>query len=157
MCYSQAPVCICGGLLFGAAWGILIRYFPEKGDAYVIPLRTLMLFAGGLLAVIGSEHMGYEGGGPLAVVFAAFIGYLCNLFFLGGNEWILFANKISLTSRFSPKCQFKKNNIELLPFQLKNRSHFNMFLFFLCCVCVLNIFPEITFGVKKVGRLKTTQ
>lgn len=53
----------------------MIRYFPEKGDAYVIPLRTLMLFAGGLLAVIGSEHMGYEGAGPLAVVFAAFIGY----------------------------------------------------------------------------------
>lgn len=66
--YSQAPVCICGGLIFGAGWGLLIRYFPEKGDAYVIPLRTLMLFAGGVLAVIGSEHMGYEGAGPLAVV-----------------------------------------------------------------------------------------
>lgn len=74
-------VCICGGLLFGAGWGLLIKHFPEKGDAYVIPLRTLMLFAGGVLAVIGSEHIGYEGAGPLAVVFAAFIGY----FFYSNN------------------------------------------------------------------------
>lgn len=40
-----------------------------------------MLFAGGVLAVIGSEHIGYEGAGPLAVVFAAFIGYFGNLLF----------------------------------------------------------------------------
>lgn len=73
--FSFQKVCICGGLLFGAGWGLLIKHFPEKGDAYVIPLRTLMLFAGGVLAVIGSEHIGYEGAGPLAVVFAAFIGY----------------------------------------------------------------------------------
>lgn len=69
-------MCIVGGLFFGAVWGTLMRYFPEKGDAYVIPLRTLMLFAGGLLAVIGSEQIGYEGAGPLAVVFAAFIGFV---------------------------------------------------------------------------------
>lgn len=50
---SQAPVCIFGGLLFGIVWGMLMKIFPEKGDAYVIPIRTLMLFAGGLLAVIG--------------------------------------------------------------------------------------------------------
>lgn len=31
-----------------------------------------MLFGGGLLAVFGSEIIGYEGAGPLAVVFAAF-------------------------------------------------------------------------------------
>lgn len=95
---SQAPVCVVGGLLFGVIWGVLLKFFPEKGDAYVIPIRTLMLFAGGLLAVFGSEKVGYEGksgiqcnylllpfiiytyfstlgAGPLGVVFAAFVGY----------------------------------------------------------------------------------
>lgn len=71
---SQAPVCVLGGLLFGAIWGTLMKFIPERGDAYVIPIRTLMLFAGGLLAVFGSEKYGYEGAGPLGVVFAAFIG-----------------------------------------------------------------------------------
>lgn len=74
--------------MFGAGWGLLIRYFPEKGDAYVIPLRTLMLFAGGLLAVIGSEHIGYEGAGPLAVVFAAFIGYFFFFWLLLNVIWL---------------------------------------------------------------------
>lgn len=53
-------------------WGNLARIIPEKGDAYVVPIRTLMLFGGGLLAVFGSELIRFEGAGPLAVVFAAF-------------------------------------------------------------------------------------
>lgn len=81
---SQAPVCVVGGLLFGVVWGYLCKFVPEKGDAYVIPIRTLMLFAGGLLAVFGSETLEYEGAGPLGVVFAAFIS---NYFWCqqGGN------------------------------------------------------------------------
>lgn len=70
---SQAPVCIFGGLAFGVLWGCISRYVPEKGDSYVIPIRTLMLFGGGLLAVFGSEKIGFEGAGPLGVVFAAFV------------------------------------------------------------------------------------
>lgn len=69
---SQAPVCILGGLGFGVFWGNLARIIPEKGDEYVTPLRTLLLFGGGLLAIYGSEELMYEGAGPLAVVFAAF-------------------------------------------------------------------------------------
>lgn len=85
---SQAPVCVCGGLLFGVVWGILLKFIPEKGDPYVIPIRTLMLFAGGLLAVFGSEELGFEGAGPLGVVFAAFVGYAFENKFSLISSWI---------------------------------------------------------------------
>lgn len=39
---------------------------------YVAPLRILMLTAGGLLAVLGTEGTSVEGAGPLAVIIAAF-------------------------------------------------------------------------------------
>lgn len=61
-----------GGLGFGVLWGFISKVIPERGDAYVIPIRTMMLFGGGLLAIYGSEMIHYEGAGPLAVVFAAF-------------------------------------------------------------------------------------
>lgn len=73
---AQAPVCIIGGLGFGVIWGYLSKFVPEKGDAYVVPLRVLMLFGGGLLAVFGSEKLGFEGAGPLGVVFSAFTSNL---------------------------------------------------------------------------------
>ncbi|KAJ6649754.1 Sodium/hydrogen exchanger 9B2 [Pseudolycoriella hygida] len=76
---SQAPVCVIGGLAFGVLWGNLSRIVPEKGDSYVVPIRTLMLLGGGALAVFGSEKIGFEGAGPLGVVFAAFVSnyYWC--------------------------------------------------------------------------------
>lgn len=70
---SQAPVCIIGGMAFGIVWGNLLRIVPEKGDTFLVPIRTLMLLGGGALAVFGSEKIGYEGAGPLAVVFAALV------------------------------------------------------------------------------------
>lgn len=50
----------------------MAQIIPEKGDSYLVPIRTLMLFAAGMMAVHGSELIGFEGAGPLAVVFAAF-------------------------------------------------------------------------------------
>lgn len=88
---AQAPVCIFGGLGFGIFWGALCKYIPEKGDAYVVPIRTLMLFGGGLLAVFGSEKVHFEGAGPLAVVFAAFTASC----FWCGEEWELEDNPVS--------------------------------------------------------------
>ncbi|XP_030376902.1 sodium/hydrogen exchanger 9B2 isoform X2 [Scaptodrosophila lebanonensis] len=73
---AQAPVCIIGGLGFGVLWGCMARIFPEKGDAYVVPLRTLLLFTGNLMAIYGSETLGFEGAGPLAVVFSSFVSNL---------------------------------------------------------------------------------
>lgn len=52
--------------------GMLAQIVPEKGDAYAVHLRVIMLFTGGLMAVHGSELIKYEGAGPLAIVFAAF-------------------------------------------------------------------------------------
>lgn len=69
----QGPLSIVGGIGFGILWGILARYVPEKQDPFVVPLRVLMLFGGGLIAVLGSEHIGYGGAGPLGCVTAAFV------------------------------------------------------------------------------------
>lgn len=50
----------------------MAKIVPEKGDAFLVPLRTILLLCGGLVAVYGSELIHFEGAGPLAVVFAAF-------------------------------------------------------------------------------------
>lgn len=77
----------------GVIWGNLLRIVPEKGDSYVVPIRTLMLLGGGALAVFGSEKIGFEGAGPLGVVFAAFVSnyYWCqqgikNVFYIISYE-----------------------------------------------------------------------
>lgn len=88
---SQAPVCIFGGLGFGVLWGYLSRIVPEKGDEYVVPIRTLMLFGGGLLAIYGSEELHYEGAGPLGCVFAAFT----SSYFFCKQGWDLEDNPVS--------------------------------------------------------------
>ncbi|XP_063699645.1 sodium/hydrogen exchanger 9B2 [Culicoides brevitarsis] len=88
---SQAPVCIFGGLGFGILWGCLSRIVPEKGDEYVVPIRTLMLFGGGLLAIYGSEELHYEGAGPLGCVFAAFT----SSYFWCRQGWDLEDNPVS--------------------------------------------------------------
>lgn len=87
---SQAPVCIVGGLAFGVLWGLFSRFIPEKGDAYAVPLRTLVLFGGGLFAIFGSEIVGYEGAGPLGVVFAAF----CSNYFWCKQGWSVEDNPV---------------------------------------------------------------
>lgn len=70
--HFTAPVCIFGGLGFGVLWGYMAKIVPEKGDSFIVPLRTILLLCGGLVAVYGSELLHFEGAGPLAVVFAAF-------------------------------------------------------------------------------------
>ncbi|XP_067004153.2 sodium/hydrogen exchanger 9B2 isoform X2 [Anabrus simplex] len=69
----QGPLSIIGGVGFGVLWGFLAKYVPEKDDPFVVPLRILMLFGGGLIAVFGSETIGFGGAGPLGCVAAAFV------------------------------------------------------------------------------------
>ncbi|XP_049855508.1 sodium/hydrogen exchanger 9B2-like [Schistocerca gregaria] len=70
---AQCPVSVIGGIGYGIAWGFLAKYIPEKADPFVVPLRVLMLLGGGLLAVFGSEAVGFDGAGPLGCVAAAFV------------------------------------------------------------------------------------
>ncbi|XP_066138687.1 sodium/hydrogen exchanger 9B2-like isoform X1 [Euwallacea fornicatus] len=65
------------GIGFGAMWGIICNYTPEKHDPFMVPLRILMLLAGGTVTLFGSELIGYGGAGPLACVATAFTCIVC--------------------------------------------------------------------------------
>ncbi|XP_048484466.1 sodium/hydrogen exchanger 9B2 isoform X3 [Plutella xylostella] len=69
----QGPLSVVGGVAFGVLCGYLVKYIPERNDAFLVPLRVLLLLTGGLLSVLGSEEMGWGGAGPLAVIAFAFV------------------------------------------------------------------------------------
>nr|XP_023025963.1 sodium/hydrogen exchanger 9B2-like [Leptinotarsa decemlineata] len=73
----QGPVSIIGGIGFGVLWGIICNYSPERNDPFLIPLRIILLLVGGLVAVFGSDVLGYGGAGPLGCVIAAFTSLVC--------------------------------------------------------------------------------
>ncbi|KAJ4436481.1 hypothetical protein ANN_16512 [Periplaneta americana] len=87
----QGPLSIIGGIGFGVLWGILLKYVPEKQDPFVVPLRILMLFGGGLIAVLGSESIGYGGAGPLGCIAAAFV----SLYFWSQQGWEVEDNPVA--------------------------------------------------------------
>ncbi|XP_011299039.1 sodium/hydrogen exchanger 9B1 isoform X1 [Fopius arisanus] len=89
----QGPLAIVGGLGFGALWGCLAKYVPEKGDPFMVPLRVLMLLLGGLLAVFGSEAIELGGAGPLAVVAAAFV----SCYFWQQEGWEIDDNPVTIS------------------------------------------------------------
>ncbi|CAH2066549.1 unnamed protein product, partial [Iphiclides podalirius] len=69
----QGPMSVIGGIAFGVFCGYLVKYIPERNDAFLVPLRVLLLLAGGLMSVLGSEEIGWGGAGPLAVIAFGFI------------------------------------------------------------------------------------
>ncbi|XP_075992166.1 sodium/hydrogen exchanger 9B2-like isoform X2 [Anticarsia gemmatalis] len=69
----QGPLSVIGGIVLGVVCGYLVKFVPERNDAFLVPLRVLMLLAGGLMMVLGSEEIGWGGAGPLAVIAFAFI------------------------------------------------------------------------------------
>lgn len=54
---------IIGGIAFGVLCGYLVKYIPERNDAFMVPLRVLLLLSGGLMSVLGSEEIGWGGAG----------------------------------------------------------------------------------------------
>ncbi|CAK1603264.1 unnamed protein product [Parnassius mnemosyne] len=69
----QGPLSAIGGIAFGVFCGYLVKYIPERNDAFLVPLRVLLLLTGGLMSVLGSEEIGWGGAGPLAVIAFAFV------------------------------------------------------------------------------------
>ncbi|CAG9784496.1 unnamed protein product [Diatraea saccharalis] len=69
----QGPLSIVVGIAVGVLCGYLLKFVPERNDAFLVPLRVLLLLTGGLFFVLGSEEVGWGGAGPLAVIAFAFV------------------------------------------------------------------------------------
>ncbi|CAH0406873.1 unnamed protein product [Chilo suppressalis] len=69
----KGPLSIIAGIVFGSLWGALSSVVPEKADTYVVPLRFLMLFLGGLFSLFISGYIEWSGAGPLAIVSSGFV------------------------------------------------------------------------------------
>lgn len=57
-----------GGIVLGVLCGYLVKFVPERNDAFLVPLRVLMLLAGGLMMVLGSEEIGWGGAGKIIFI-----------------------------------------------------------------------------------------
>ncbi|PSN36209.1 hypothetical protein C0J52_07302 [Blattella germanica] len=64
----QGPIGIILGLIGGSFCGYLLHIFPKMSDSHVVSLRTMVLSAEGLLLLIGSETLGFDGAGPLGCI-----------------------------------------------------------------------------------------
>ncbi|XP_046962130.1 sodium/hydrogen exchanger 9B2-like isoform X2 [Vanessa cardui] len=69
----KGPLSIIVGVVLGSLWGAFASIIPERGDVYVVPLRFLALFLGGLFSLFISSLIGWSGAGPLAIVSSGFI------------------------------------------------------------------------------------
>ncbi|XP_047515460.1 sodium/hydrogen exchanger 9B2-like isoform X1 [Pieris napi] len=69
----QGPLSVIIGIAFGVLCGYLIKYIPERNDAFLVPLRVLLLLTGGLASIFGSEEIGWGGAGPMAVIAFSYV------------------------------------------------------------------------------------
>lgn len=72
----QGPLGILIGILFGIIWGYVCHFVPHQKDKQAVLLRVLMMIGGGLMAIVGSGIIGYQGAGPLGCIVAAFTASL---------------------------------------------------------------------------------
>ncbi|XP_063531869.1 sodium/hydrogen exchanger 9B2-like isoform X1 [Cydia strobilella] len=87
----KGPLSIVAGVLLGSLWGAMTSVIPEKGDIYVVPLRFLALFLGGLFSLFISSLIGWSGSGPLAIVSSGFIA----AYFWEEQGWPINKNPVS--------------------------------------------------------------
>lgn len=69
----QGPLEVLIGIIWGILIGVISIYIPHSDEKSVIKLRTIMVCASGLLAVLGSQLVGYAGAGPLGCIVGAFV------------------------------------------------------------------------------------
>ncbi|KAI8422646.1 hypothetical protein MSG28_006420 [Choristoneura fumiferana] len=87
----KGPLSIIAGVVLGSLWGAMTSIIPEKGDVYVVPLRFLALFLGGLFSLFISSLIGWSGAGPLAIVCSGFIA----AFYWEQQGWAINKNPVS--------------------------------------------------------------
>ncbi|VVD02681.1 unnamed protein product [Leptidea sinapis] len=91
----KGPLSIIAGIVLGGLWGALISVIPERGDVYLVPLRFLALFLGGLFALFMSSYIEWSGAGPLAIVSSGFVA----AYFWEKQGWPINKNPVSNTFR----------------------------------------------------------
>ncbi|XP_069677276.1 sodium/hydrogen exchanger 9B2-like isoform X2 [Periplaneta americana] len=69
----NGPIGVILGFVCGGMCGMVLHFVPQRYDLHVVALRTVLLAAGGLLILIGSEAVGFDGAGPLGCIVAAFV------------------------------------------------------------------------------------
>merc|ERR1711953_753013 len=69
----HGPIEVLIGVGFGAFWGLLAQWIPNKGHRHVAFFRWLVLLGGGLIALFGANEIHYEGAGGLATIIMAFV------------------------------------------------------------------------------------
>ncbi|XP_050562031.1 sodium/hydrogen exchanger 9B2 isoform X2 [Spodoptera frugiperda] len=87
----KGPLSIVAGVVLGSLWGALLSVMPERGDTYVVPLRFLGLFLGGLFSLFISSMIGWSGAGPLAIVSSGFVA----AYFWEKQGWVVNKNPVS--------------------------------------------------------------
>nr|XP_021182271.2 sodium/hydrogen exchanger 9B2 isoform X1 [Helicoverpa armigera]XP_021182272.2 sodium/hydrogen exchanger 9B2 isoform X1 [Helicoverpa armigera] len=87
----KGPVSIVAGVVLGSLWGAMTSVIPEKGDTYVVPLRFMALFLGGLFSLFISSMIGWSGAGPLAIVSSGFVA----AYFWEKQGWPVNKNPVS--------------------------------------------------------------
>lgn len=87
----KGPLSIIAGVILGSLWGAMTAFIPEKGDIYVVPLRFLALFLGGLFSLFISSMIGWSGAGPLAIVSSGFVA----AFYWDKQGWPVNKNPVS--------------------------------------------------------------
>ncbi|XP_041988570.1 sodium/hydrogen exchanger 9B2-like isoform X2 [Aricia agestis] len=87
----KGPLSILVGVLFGSLWGALLSFMPERNDTYVVTLRFLGLFLGGLFSLFISSLIEWSGAGPLAIISSGFIA----TYFWEKQGWPVNKNPVS--------------------------------------------------------------
>ncbi|XP_068632619.1 sodium/hydrogen exchanger 9B2-like [Battus philenor] len=85
------PLSILVGVVLGSIWGTIASVVPEMGDTYLVPLRFLFLFLGGLFLLFTCNSIAWSGAGPLAIVSSGFTA----AHFWNKQGWVINKNPVT--------------------------------------------------------------